>query len=109
MEGAEESCAPRDADRHETELAQYPLPFLHADAAFSAQGFEDGMEAVLTVLWEFESAQEGVDNPAQDKLEGLPGAVPLEELLNRRSLVAQELSRSGLIQYQVDGVENVPP
>ena len=68
---------------------------------------EDLEEAVFAVLRELEGAEDGVDDPSQHELAGVPGAIAFEELLDGGGLVPL-LTWPGAIEDLVDGMEDSP-
>jgi hypothetical protein len=107
LEGAKEAGASRDTNAHEAELAEVTLPLSKADAVLAAEVVKDGLEAQVAVGWELEGAEDCVEDPAEDELAGVPGAVSLEELLDGGGLIATLVADVGLVQHQVDGMEDV--
>ena len=64
------------------------MPSLSGDSCFATEIFEDVMQALSAMWWQFQGLLESVHHPAQDHLSGAQVCVAFEEFLHGRDMFA---------------------
>ena len=87
LESTEQASGSGDGSADKAEFSEDALPSLPADPTARGEVLKDLGEHELPVWGKLDGLADSVNNPAQEDLASLPGAFPLQELLQGEGLV----------------------